>query len=71
MLGAYYRFKDALAPFMGVDYKNFLIGLSYDVNASRLGKMTKSNINSFELSLSYTKRTGTKGFFDFIRCPRL
>lgn len=70
MFGGYYRFKDAIAPFVGVDWRNFLIGLSYDVNTSKLGAMSR-NINSFELSLSYIKRKGTKSIFDFIRCPRL
>lgn len=70
MFGGYYRHKDAMAPFIGVDYKNFLIGLSYDVNTSKLGAMTR-NVNSFELSFSYIKRNGTKSLFDFIHCPRL
>lgn len=70
MIGGYYRFKDAIAPFVGVDWRNLLIGLSYDANTSRLGAMSR-NINSFELSLSYIKRKGTKSIFDFIRCPRL
>jgi type IX secretion system PorP/SprF family membrane protein len=70
MFGGYYRNKDAVAPFVGVDWKNLLIGLSYDVNTSKLGAMSR-NVNSFELSLTYVKRTGTKSFFDFIRCPRL
>lgn len=70
MLGGYYRYKDAIAPFVGVDHKNFLIGLSYDANTSKLGSMAK-NVNSFELSFSYTKRKGTKSLFEFIRCPRL
>ena len=70
MLGGYYRVKDALAPYVGIDYKNFIIGLSYDANASKLRSMTK-NVNSFELSLSYIKRSGTRSVFDFIRCSRL
>jgi type IX secretion system PorP/SprF family membrane protein len=70
MFGGYYRHKDAVAPFVGVDFRNFLIGLSYDVNVSKLGSMTR-NVNSFELSLSYIKRKGTRSIFDFIRCPRL
>jgi type IX secretion system PorP/SprF family membrane protein len=70
MLGGYYRVKDALAPYVGIDYKNFVIGLSYDANASKLRSMTK-NVNSFELSLSYIKRSGTRSIFDFIRCSRL
>ena len=69
-IGGYYRVKDAVAPFVGIDWRNFLVGLSYDINTSKLGAMTK-NANSFELSLSYIKRQGTKSIFDFIRCPRL
>ena len=70
MVGGYYRVKDAVAPYVGIDYKNFVIGLSYDANASKLGSMTK-NVNSFELSLSYIKRSGTRRLIDFIRCSRL
>lgn len=70
MLGGYYRFNDAISPYVGIDYKNFVIGLSYDVNTSKLGSMTK-NVNSIELSLSYIKRSGTRNTVDFIRCSRL
>ncbi|HEX7905897.1 MAG TPA: PorP/SprF family type IX secretion system membrane protein [Chitinophagaceae bacterium] len=70
MVGGYYRLKDAIAPFVGLDYKNFIIGLSYDANVSKLNAMAR-NVNSFELSLSYIKRNGTRSIFDFIRCARL
>lgn len=70
MIGAYYRVNDAVAPFFGVDYRDFVVGLSYDVNASKLGNLSR-NVNSFELSLSYIKRKGGKSIFDFIRCARL
>jgi type IX secretion system PorP/SprF family membrane protein len=70
MIGGYYRFKDAIAPFVGVDWRNFIIGLSYDANTSKLNGMAR-NVNSFELSLSYVKRSGTRSIFDFIRCARL
>jgi type IX secretion system PorP/SprF family membrane protein len=70
MIGGYYRAKDAVAPFIGFDYKNFIVGLSYDANTSKLGSMTK-NVNSFELSFSYIKRNSTRSIFDFIRCARL
>ena len=70
MVGSYYRYQDAIAPFLGFDYKNLLVGVSYDANTSKLGSMAK-NINSFELSFTYTKRDGTKSIFDFIHCPRL
>jgi type IX secretion system PorP/SprF family membrane protein len=70
MIGGYYRLKDAVAPFVGLDWKNFIIGLSYDANTSKLGAMAK-NVNSFELSLSYVKRHSSRSIFDFIRCARL
>jgi len=70
MLGAYYRVNDAIAPYVGIDYKCFVVGLSYDANASKLRAMTK-NVNSFELTLSYIKRSGTKSIVDFVRCARL
>ena len=70
MFGGYYRLKDAIAPFVGFDWRNFIVGLSYDANTSQLGAMAK-RANSFELSLSYIKRTGTRSIFDFIRCARL
>jgi type IX secretion system PorP/SprF family membrane protein len=70
MIGAYYRNKDAVAPFFGFDWKNFMVGLSYDVNTSKLGAMT-NHVNSFELSFTYVKRNGSQSIFDFIRCARL
>jgi type IX secretion system PorP/SprF family membrane protein len=70
MIGGYYRSKDAVAPFFGMDWKNFLIGVSYDANTSKLNSMTR-NVNSFELSLTYVKRNGTASILDFIRCARL
>ena len=70
LFGGYYRHKDAFAPFIGVDYKSFLVGLSYDMNISKLGAMAK-RVNSFELSFTYVKRRGEKSLFDFIHCPRL
>lgn len=70
MIGGYYRLHDAVAPFVGFDWRNFIVGLSYDANTSKLGAMSR-NVNSFELSLSYVKRSGTRNIFDFIRCARL
>jgi type IX secretion system PorP/SprF family membrane protein len=70
MAGAYYRYKDAVAPYVGLDYKNLLIGVSYDVNTSALGS-TARNVNSFELTFSYIFRKESKGVVDYIHCPRL
>jgi type IX secretion system PorP/SprF family membrane protein len=70
MVGGYYRYKDAIAPFVGIDWRDFVVGLSYDANASKLSGMAR-HVNSFELSLTYVKRSGTQSIFDFIRCARL
>src|SRR6185503_8959112 len=39
MLGANYRYKDALSPFVGFAHKNMVLGVSYDLNTSDLGRM--------------------------------
>ena len=70
MLGSYYRINDAIAPFVGVDWKEFLFGISYDVNASKLGAWNR-NVNAFELSLTYRKKKPGQPMFEYIRCPRL
>ena len=70
MAGGYYRYKDAVAPYVGLDYKNMLIGMSYDVNTSMLGTNIR-NVNSFELTFSYIIQKGIKGIVDYIHCPRL
>lgn len=70
MVGGYYRLNDAVAPFVGIDYKNFIVGLSYDANVSKLVAMSR-NVNSFELSFTYVKRSAGRSIFDFIRCSRL
>ncbi|OQP61851.1 hypothetical protein A3860_30765 [Niastella vici] len=70
MLGANYRFKDALSPFVGFAHKNMVLGVSYDVNTSELGKMAHGS-NSFEISLSFIGRRSIKTpEVDFV-CPRL
>jgi len=70
LCGANYRFNDAIVPFAGFYYKEFVLGLSYDVNTSDLSKIAGST-NSFELSLSYTGKTRRNmNAVPFI-CPRL
>lgn len=70
MLGANYRFKDAFSAYAGVSYKSFMLGLSYDVNSSDLGKITRG-ANSFELSLSFIGRKSVKTPAGDFVCPRL
>ncbi|BAV08409.1 type IX secretion system membrane protein, PorP/SprF family [Filimonas lacunae] len=67
MFGVNYRFKDAIAPYVGLVYNNLAIGASYDINMSQLGKMARGS-NSFEISLTLLgKKTET---VDYFKCPR-
>ena len=70
MLGANYRFNDAIVPFAGLYYKSFTLGLSYDINSSDLGKVAGTT-NSFELSISYTGRRNRELAGKNFVCPRL
>jgi type IX secretion system PorP/SprF family membrane protein len=70
LLGANYRFEDALSPFVGFYYKNMVLGVSYDVNTSDLGKMAKGS-NSFEISLSFIGKKRAKTPEAEFVCPRL
>jgi len=70
LAGINYRFKDAFAPYVGFYYKNFTLGLSYDINTSDLSKIQKGS-NSFEISLSFIgKKKVQTPETEFI-CPRL
>ncbi len=70
LIGANYRFKDAITPFVGFTHKKLVLGVSYDVNSSDLGKVVKGS-NSFEISLSFTGKKSVKTpEIDFV-CPRL
>jgi type IX secretion system PorP/SprF family membrane protein len=70
LAGANYRFDDAASPFVGFSHKRIVLGVSYDVNTSDLGKTVKGS-NSFELSLSYTGRRSVKTPQVEFVCPRL
>lgn len=70
LAGANYRFDDAASPFVGFTHKRIVLGVSYDVNTSNLGKMVKG-ASSFEVSFSYTGRKNVKTpEIEFV-CPRL
>jgi type IX secretion system PorP/SprF family membrane protein len=70
LCGANYRFDDAIVPFIGAYYKDFVVGLSYDVTTSQLAKVAGST-QGFELSVSYTgKKRRNLSEQPFV-CPRL
>lgn len=58
--GLFYRHKDAIATVVGFDYnQNLTIGISYDINISRLRSATNLK-GGFEVSLMYTQRKHSK-----------
>jgi type IX secretion system PorP/SprF family membrane protein len=54
-LGAEYRLKDAFILAAGVEYRNFNVGLSYDINMSKLIAATNRR-GGFEISVIYIFR---------------
>lgn len=52
-LGGHYRLDDAVIAGVGMDYKNFRFGATYDINTSTL-KEASGGKGGFELSLVYT-----------------
>jgi len=68
LFGGNYRVKDAAIAFVGLQLRNMVFGLSYDVNTSTFNRASNSN-GGLELSISLIGRNGIIGpnFF----CPRL
>lgn len=68
--GAWARFSnvtDALIPYVGLDYGNFSLGITYDVNVSALKTASQSQ-GGIEISLIYIKKAsdGRHG----VPCPK-
>ncbi len=70
LFGANYRFEDAISPYVGFTHNNMVLGLSYDINTSDLGKMVRGT-SSFEISLSFIGRKSIKTPEEHFVCPRL
>ncbi|WP_029275912.1 PorP/SprF family type IX secretion system membrane protein [Pedobacter borealis] len=68
LFGGNYRNKDAAIAFVGLQLKNMVFGLSYDISTSTFNRAANSN-GGLELSISLIGRNGLIGpnFF----CPRL
>ena len=49
--GFYYRFGDAIAPAIFIDWASFKFGFSYDITISKLGQLNRTG--GIEFSLSY------------------
>lgn len=54
-LGSWYRFQDALIPYMGLEFGEWHFGASYDVNISSL-KAASNSRGGVEISLIYIKK---------------
>lgn len=64
--GMWYRFNDAVIPYLGLEFSGFRLGVSYDINVSSLKSGSQSR-GGMELSIIYVKRPpGFKG----IPCPK-
>ncbi|WP_443936700.1 PorP/SprF family type IX secretion system membrane protein [Pedobacter sp. MW01-1-1] len=68
LFGGNYRFEDAAIAYVGMQVKNMVIGLSYDVGTTRFNGLSNGN-RGIELSISLIGRKGLIGpnFF----CPHL
>lgn len=51
-LGGWYRYNDALAPYVGFEFSKFKLGITYDVNVSSFAPATGGN-GGYEISLIY------------------
>lgn len=56
-IGSWYRYKDAVNPYLGLEFKSFKAGLSYDLNVSTL-KPASNYRGGTELSLIYIMTKG-------------
>ncbi len=52
-LGGYYRVSDAFIPSVMVEFANYALGLTYDVNVSKLRTATNAK-GGIEISLRYS-----------------
>jgi len=66
-LGAWYRFQDAVIPYLGLEFGGFRFGASYDINLSSLKSASQSR-GGMEFSLIYINRPAEGG--RGIPCPK-
>ena len=66
--GMWYRFNDALIPYLGLEVSGFRFGLSYDINFSSLQTASNSR-GGAELSLIYVNKPGDPSLKKY-NCPK-
>lgn len=65
-VGSWMRLNDAIIPYIGLEFDDFRLGVTYDVNTSSLKTASQKN-GGIELSLIYTRRPSTD---KYIHCPK-
>lgn len=65
-VGTWMRFKDAIIPYVGLEFDDFRIGASYDYNSSQL-KTASQNRGGIEISLIYIRRPSSD---KIVNCPK-
>jgi hypothetical protein len=61
--------SDALIPYIGLDYGNFNLGMTYDVNISAF-KVASQGHGGLEISLMYIIKKSDGNAADKVQCPR-
>lgn len=67
-LGSWLRFNDAIIPYVGLEFGEFQIGSSYDINTSSL-KPASNSRGGVEISLIYIKKY-TDPSMKKLNCPK-
>lgn len=67
-LGSWYRLKDAINPYVGLEIAGFTVGLTYDMNVSSL-KPASNYRGGLELSVIYIHRKNDNNKYKTM-CPR-
>jgi type IX secretion system PorP/SprF family membrane protein len=67
-IGAWYRFDDAVIPYVGLEFNGIHIGMSYDANTSEL-KPASNTRGGMEISLIYIKKPNDPNARK-LNCPR-
>jgi len=68
-VGSWYRWEDAIVFMLGVDFKGFRFGFSYDINISPL-KQASNSQGGIELALSFAGRMAECKKRAPVYCPR-
>ncbi|MDB5211323.1 MAG: hypothetical protein JWQ30_2150, partial [Sediminibacterium sp.] len=65
-VGSWLRFNDAIIPYLGLEFDDFRLGITYDYNSSSL-KTASQNRGGIEISLIYIHRPSTDRP---VNCPK-